>query len=156
MAFGSQPLRQSTDSAQSSRLPKGRPRSVEPHRYRLPPGRDRRSNRFPGSRAASRPRRRDTGKRRLRMQGLPVTTAGSTVIRSNSMDYILSHHTNDITPAKPRSRRHSTGWLYNLPGSHPPEKIASKSIFHPSPAPTRMARVIESHAFQKKAVFYFQ
>jgi hypothetical protein len=48
------------------------------------------------SRGASKLSRRDTGKRRLRMQGLPVATAGSTVIRSNRMEDVLSYHTNDV------------------------------------------------------------
>jgi hypothetical protein len=36
---------------------------------------------------------------------LPVATAGSTVIRSNSMENVLSHRTNDMTAEKSQPRQ---------------------------------------------------
>src|SRR5882724_4545034 len=50
--------------------------------------------------AASRPRRRETGNRRSRMQGLPVATAGLMVIRSKRIE------------ATPKSYRAQLGRLW--------------------------------------------
>src|ERR1035437_3546565 len=52
------------------------------------------------------------------MQGLPVATTGSTVIRSNRMESVLSHDTSGITPVI--SRSHQLGenaHTVDVPGS---------------------------------------